>query len=233
MKTISLILLISMIHFISCSSTYKISHTKSAYDKLNKELEGERAEITLMNDTVIVGENITIGIDSSSWIESTKQNTVIKTQIIWSLPTSEIKEIAYTNNGMGAAKGAIYGVLCAGGSWAIAESVPFSRIKDNSVGKAFVTCIIMYSIIGAGIGNKDNYILQGTVAAKEDDKSIHTVKVKISSIIEEGSDYIIIEWQGKEVRLLRSEYVYTASGGVEGKIIVVPKEVYETKFRDN
>ncbi len=64
MKTISFILIISMIHFISCSSTYTFSHSKSAYDELNEELEGERGEITLMNDTVIVGENIEIWVDS-------------------------------------------------------------------------------------------------------------------------------------------------------------------------
>ena len=87
MKTISFLFIISMIHFISCSSTYTISHSKSEYDELNEELEGERGEITLMNDTVIVGESIEIWVDSLSCVESNSETEMF-------IPTLDIKKIA-------------------------------------------------------------------------------------------------------------------------------------------
>jgi phosphopantetheine adenylyltransferase len=46
-----------------------INYDQSVYDELNGKVEGEKVEITLLNGDVIVGENIIIGVDSTSWVE--------------------------------------------------------------------------------------------------------------------------------------------------------------------
>jgi hypothetical protein len=87
MKTISWVLLISMI-FYCCACTHMINHTQSDYDKLNEKLDGEKASITLINDKVIVGENITTGLDSTSWIESAYSGEATITRTV---PTLAVK----------------------------------------------------------------------------------------------------------------------------------------------
>lgn len=68
-KLISFILIFSMT-FYCCTSTHLISHQQSTYDELNEKLNGEKGQIILPNNEVIVGENIKVGTDSTSWTSS-------------------------------------------------------------------------------------------------------------------------------------------------------------------
>ena len=67
MKTISIILLFSMI-FYCCTSTHMVLRSQSAYYELNYKLKGKKVKTTLMNGEVVAGENITLAIDSTSWV---------------------------------------------------------------------------------------------------------------------------------------------------------------------
>jgi hypothetical protein len=93
MKTISWILLLSMILY-SCSSTYTISHTQSDYLELNETLDEEEVLITLINDTVIVGENVRVELDSTSWFEPayTAESTTTRTVPTWAVNHVEIRD---------------------------------------------------------------------------------------------------------------------------------------------
>ena len=92
MKTISWLLLISMINFISCSSTYLVNNYK-AYDELNRNLAGKRAWIKFKNDDSIITKDVNVGVDSTYWNELKlvrNRGVIKKTERI--VPTSEIKK---------------------------------------------------------------------------------------------------------------------------------------------
>lgn len=167
MKTISFILIISIIHFISCSSTYTISHSKSAYDELNEELEGERGEIILTNGDLVVGKNIKIWVDSLSCVESNSEAKMF-------IPTLDIKKIAITNHWRGAWDGFRYGALIGGVTGlivGIAAGLPFDPEEDGGGwgGAKIGTLGLIFGIginagliglpIGAIIGHTDKYVL--------------------------------------------------------------------------
>jgi hypothetical protein len=82
----------------SCSSTYTISHTQSDYVELNETLDEEKASITLITDTVIVGENVNVRLDSTSWFEQAFNGdwTNIRT-----VPTRAVSHVEIRNSGQG------------------------------------------------------------------------------------------------------------------------------------
>jgi len=96
-KTISWILLVSFIIY-SCSPTYTIRHNQSDYLELNEELEGKQTTITLVNNVVILGENVSVRLDSTSWLELASYNDETKTTRTvptWVIRHIEIKSFLY------------------------------------------------------------------------------------------------------------------------------------------
>jgi hypothetical protein len=55
-------------------------------------------------------------------------------------------------------------------------------------------------------------------------------RITFTSIIEKGPQYLLISWQGKRIKLLRSEYKYRGEGEDGRPFIVVPESIYQRKF---
>jgi len=92
MKTISWMLMFSMV-FYCCYDSYTILHNQADYSELNETLDDEKALITLINDTVIVGENVNVELDSIYWFEPayTGKSTTTNTVPTWAVRHVEIK----------------------------------------------------------------------------------------------------------------------------------------------
>ena len=114
MKIMSWILLFSMF-FYCCTSTHTVIRSQTAYDQLNKQLDGKKSKITLLNDSIVVAENINIGVRTSSWQEvqfkgrytqDKKTNPINRI-----IPTANIKNIITKQHGRGALEGFGIGAL--------------------------------------------------------------------------------------------------------------------------
>ena len=185
MKSISWILLISMI-FYCCTATHMIKHDQSAYDELNRKVEGEKAKITLMNDDVIVGENIFMEVDSTSWVEVEKRKTYSlfrkrhEFDEKWSVPTLDIKKIDVGgNSGQGALGGLYYGFLIGASLGAIFGLILIAGTdSDQSIGGGavlFTSALggIAGAIVGLPLGllagGTDEYVLTDSTHFSESD----------------------------------------------------------------
>jgi hypothetical protein len=174
MKTISWILLFSLI-FYCCTPTYTIRHNPSDYLKLNQALDEKKASITLINDTVIVGENVYVGLDSTSWLEraSTGESTTART-----VPTWAVKHVEFRSPLEGAAIYVILGALIIGASLIFY----YNAKEENSGSEAWAAYLIAYlggicgaifligGIGGSLVGDLERY----TLTASEDSTDIST-----------------------------------------------------------
>lgn len=73
MKSISYILIFSILFFCACSSNYMIKKGDLSLNELNKELEGKKASLKLTDGQEFEAENIVITKDSTFYIESNSQ----------------------------------------------------------------------------------------------------------------------------------------------------------------
>ncbi len=162
MKTISLILLISMI-FYCCTSTHVRMHDPSTYVELNRKVEGEKAKITLVNDHVFVGENIFMGVDSTSFIVVEQWNTYSYVREwdeigeIWSVPALDVKKIDVVSRVQGAKGGLNYGFLFGASLGTIFGIIMISDITEGSKyydykANIFVGSVALGGIAGAIVG---------------------------------------------------------------------------------
>ena len=115
MKTISSILIITLINFIACSSMQLINHDPVTYNELNEKIEGKECTIRLRNGSEIVGENPEILADSLSWTEGFYRTEGKKYKRIGgverkSIHISMVKEIETVYYGTGAILGLVLGV---------------------------------------------------------------------------------------------------------------------------
>ena len=203
---------ISIILFISCSSTYYVKNEDSSYNEMNKKLKGDKVILKLINGEEISGDNVYVKSDSTSVADI-------------NFPTARIKEITINNHGTGALKGMGYGILStaiiSGVSYLLQQDEPYSEV-------VFIILpplgLVLGALIGGIHGDIDKFIFLENIESKR------TVSVEISSIVEKTVKYIIVRWKSKEIRLLSSEYDYTMRTG-EKQLIVVPKEVYLEKFK--
>jgi hypothetical protein len=97
---------ISIILFISCSSTHFVKDEDSSYNELNEKLKGEKVTLELINGDELDGYNVEVKSDSTTVGEH-------------KISTKTIKEISIINHGAGVLKGMGYGVL---------STVIFSRL---------------------------------------------------------------------------------------------------------
>ena len=89
---------ISIILFISCSSTHFVKNEDSSYNEMNEKLLGEKVTLDLIYGEEIVGYNVEVKSESTSVGEG-------------KISTTTIKEITIKSHGKGALKGAGYGFL--------------------------------------------------------------------------------------------------------------------------
>ena len=241
MKTISWIILISMFNFVSCTSSYMIKHKKD-YDELNRKLEGKKVLLTLKNNEVITAENAIIGIDSSSWykFEGDKQYR-LEANDRNLITTSEIRKITIKNRINSAFGGLFAGLILGFGG-----SCMFYRLGVD-FGLSYKDAIIGFGFMGALLGALAGHNVDYVITAQTDSISTSTskipsikkikekidtsVRVEISDIVDKTSSYIVVIWQGKKIYLSSSEYEHWVLTTDGKKYIVVPREVYESKFK--
>jgi len=253
MKTFYIFLLLFYIYLTGCSSTVRIKNDQTAYESLNEKLTGERCQVLLADSGSMFAENITMGIDTTymvKWSFSSLSGwdpvDTIRTS------TSNIQRIHYTHNGMGALEGLGFGfagglvlaALTPGAAKDAAEEDPVGGVAAGmAMGAMALTTPIIGLITGALIGHKYECILNcsdslayGEVKKinleelNDEDKS--PVKVEFSSIVEKGSGYLVLLWQGKKIRLQRAEYYYRGTTEDNREYIVVQKYIYKLKFKN-
>jgi hypothetical protein len=145
---------------------------------LNNEVKGKQAKITLINDKDITGENIILGLDSTSWDEfvekSKKEYDLVTTwrELVgkMTVATQEIKKIEMVSRSQGAKGGISYGFLVGagigfvnglywqsegfpgGGQWEIGQTLLWSALLG-------VAGAIVGLPVGLIAGGTDEYIL--------------------------------------------------------------------------
>ncbi len=160
-KSISLILLISMI-FYCCTSTHMIKYDQFAYDDLNENLKGKEVSIILTNQDIKKGQNIEVMLDTTYWIEV---HTVLKsrvpwiedsTLINWSVSTSEIRGFNINND----LKAVING---AGAGFVIGAGLTYLLVKgENKYATSVLGGLVgmlLGLFIGPEIGYTEEYII--------------------------------------------------------------------------
>ena len=234
--------ILSIFLFTACSSTHFIKNDDSSYNEVNQKLIGKKVTLALNNGEEISGSNVFVKSDSTSVDEI-------------SIPTANINKITNTNNSMGAASGAIIGLVSGLGIGFLIDLATSFEVNDHlhyeygslemsvtssSGGQGAliggISGLLFGVLIGGMNGPTDTFILSqpetgdttDVLAAKNEDNPF--VCVEISSIVKKTVKYIIVLWQGNEIRLLSSEYNYTVRADDGKQSIVVPKEVYLEKF---
>jgi hypothetical protein len=86
MKTISYTLILTILIFCACSSTYRLKDDDFSINELNRELRGESATILLQDSKEYDGENISVTDSLTYWKGSQPDCT-------YSISTSKVKKL--------------------------------------------------------------------------------------------------------------------------------------------
>jgi len=207
--------------------------------EINAKTQGQKAAMSMKNVRgEIVVENIMIREDSTTWFNP--YNMTRRTA-----STNSIREIKITDY----KKGFLYGLIGTGvcilamaavsGEEGSYGSMKTDNLEITTAGwiRFFaVTIGIAMPISGAINGIDCSYIVNDPLTPADELESRHmgkTVEVTLSSIVERGTDFVIVHWRGKDIRLLKTEYQYIATVNEGKQILVVSKDIYEGKFLGN
>jgi hypothetical protein len=142
MKTISWMLLFSLV-FYCCYDSYTILHEQADYLELNETLDEGKALITLINDTVIVGKNVSVELDSTSWVEPayTGESTTTRTVPTWAVRQVEIRS---------SWKGFVFGWAIGYIIVAVSAFIIIYDPESNEKGQGFGAILVanLYGLIG-------------------------------------------------------------------------------------
>lgn len=104
MRSVSNVFLFSILLLFGCGSMHLIQHDESSYTETEEKIQEKEASITLASGQIVEGRNISITLDSTSWIGSKSHERQI-------VPTSEVKEIAVLKSAGSAIQGLMLGLL--------------------------------------------------------------------------------------------------------------------------
>jgi hypothetical protein len=148
----------------ACSSSYVVSSSNgdTSVDEFNEFTAGKEAEITLIDQSVITATNINLSADSLHWFNP---ETKLKTGVA----KSEIREVQFTDWGLGGLEGAGFGFLSGGtvgvlliaGAAAVGSELDDSAYSKSFVGIGVVGALIGFTI-GAIIGHTNEYEFENT-----------------------------------------------------------------------
>lgn len=202
MKTFLIILLISLIWLAGCSSTHQISRGQASFYTLNRELAGKTGEIVLADGNTLSAKYINITEDSVCWVEFTSMVEKGSRYIIILWQEKEIRLDRSEYNYRGATnEGKQYIV--------VPKYISESKFQKSEI-------------------SEDSEKDQPQEIKIKDKSYIH---VEFTSVVGKGSGYIIILWQEKDIVLDRSEYNDRGTTKEGQQYIVVPKYIYESKFK--
>jgi outer membrane lipoprotein SlyB len=244
MKVISYLLIFSLIHFISCTTSQVLLNEEASYYALTEKLKGEKVKIRIFNEQEFTGENINVKLDTTLWTQN-DFNKAVGIRITadgyekiknWSVPTPDVNEFIVVDIG----DGILNGLLIGGITGAVIGTIGgISLVGERSwTGQEIGAGIIIVTAplgavigavigipVGAVIGHTDQYI----ITAPADSTLINEyITVKISTFKPE-SEYVIIKWRGKNIRLSKST-VKLISTRYNEYFITIPVSVYKEKF---
>jgi len=219
---IHLFVFVSMVLFISCSSTYYVKDNESSYREMNDKLKGKNVTLDLINSEKISAEYVRVTASTTYTAEK-------------NYSTTDINAISVKNHGHGALKGFGYGLLGGGSFGFLMGYVGYSgksMLAGSAVDSGFLGAILLGGIgavtglvLGALHGEIEEYVFP------INEESVELIRVEISSVYEETEKYIIVEYDNKFIHLNKLEYK-TFINTENGKhFIVIPKSVYSRKFK--
>jgi len=202
------------------------------------------------------GKSATIKFKNGQWAEAVISK-IDKNTIVYckhdstentTAPFQDVQMIRTTNHDKGFWQGFRVGLLGGAVLGGIVASTGGDEYGDwwwkTSEGTAGIYIMVISPIIGgiAGgqVGAKEIYVFvedsvydgnkKGHLQELSNVDKSH-VRVEFSSIVEKGRGYIIILWQGKEIKLSSSEYNYRTEAEDGRQFIIVPNYVYDSKFK--
>jgi hypothetical protein len=187
------------------------------------KLAEEKVTLELLNGEEMTGFDVEVKSDSTSVGDI-------------NLSTASIKKITNTRHGKGALKGfgggLVTGAAIGFGLGYFSYDSPSdwfnSAWEAGGIGAIIfgVPLALVGLIAGAIHGDIETFIF---TPPEMESKPFN--RVEFSEIVEEGSNYIIILWQGKEIHLSYSEYNYKGTTKEGKQFIVVPEDIYLQKFK--
>ena len=237
MKTLSYTLVLSIIYFCACSSTYSLKDGDITPDKLKEKINGGSVTLVLTNGEEYNCDNLLIKEQLVYWIDSHSGATQ-------SVPTNELYKILAKNHGKGALEGLGYGFL---GGFALGAIVGIVTTDPDHKTSGFVDLTprnysegaLGYGIgfgipaaliglpLGAIAGHQDIYIINEQSAGSQKPEY---VKIQVESIVEENQDYIIVKKLGSNIKIERSKIKHLDRTG-ENIYITISQRVYEKIFK--
>lgn len=237
-KICAFLLILSL---LSCSSTQFLSVEDFDREWIEGRLQGKSATIKFKNGQWAKAE--IRSIDKNTLVYCKHDSTENTTA-----PFQDVQMIRTTNHSIGFWQGMVIGFLGGAALGGIVASTGGDEYGDwwwkTNEGTAGIYIMVISPIIGGIIGGvkgaKEIYLFvedsvydgnkKGHLQELSNvDKS--SVRVEFTKIVEKGRGYIIILWQKKEIRLLSSEYNYMLETEEGKQSIVVPKYIYDSKFK--
>jgi hypothetical protein len=191
---------------------------------MNRKLAEEKVTLELLNGEERTGFDVKVKSDSTSVGDI-------------NLSTASIKKITNTRHGKGALKG-LGGGLVTGA--AIGFGLGYFSYNESqsdwfhSAGEAGGIGAIIFGVPAALVGLIAGAIhgdIETFIFTPPEIESKPSNRVEFTEIVEEGSKYIIILWQGKEIRLSYLEYNYRGTTKEGKQFIVVPGDIFLQKFK--
>jgi len=142
----------------ACSSSYVVSSSNgdTSVAEFNESVQGEEAEITLTDSSVIIATDLYLSADSLNWFNP---ETKLKTGVA----NSEISKVMFTDTWTGGAYGAGAGMIGGASLWiAVSDSIENSKFVNYMGGLAalgFVGALIGFPI-GLIVGYPVEYEFQ-------------------------------------------------------------------------
>ena len=243
-KQLLFIFYLLLLCLTGCSSTYYIKNDPTSLDEFNEELQGNAGTIVLKDGPDISARRMHINEDSSSWVEvKTFLNVTKLAKDTSRAATADIEKIVLKNKGLGAVEGLAFGAI--GGSFvgkimASNQGDDLKKQLDAGIGSLLLGTV-GGAVLGLMIGHSYHYILTDSEEARRNKEEAFkqqvsgtedtsAVKVEFSSIIQKGSEYLVILWQSKKIRLERPDYHYRGTSEDGQQYIVVPVYIYKSKF---
>lgn len=227
MKSLLSVLLIAAFFILGCSHTYVVDKksTNEFMMKVNKKTKKKRGLIQTKSGKKYIAKEITITVDSSSWIDT-------KTMSFEKRANSELYKIVINDR----AKGSVFGFL---GGFAIGFAIGYAGGDDPPGGfapgfsaeeKGRMTGAILGlfgGIGGAILGNVDQIRFSERII-KSPIPDLKYYLLRDVRILDETEKQIQIQWRERTVWLEKTKIIIIKQD--DGSNIRIPVTMYKEKF---
>lgn len=227
----SLLLVLSCINFLACSSIHQVKTKDPSNNELirkfNDYAQNRTAKIVQIDGQEKKGKNLRVSSEKLNWEDVNGEHELI---------IDSIYKVQFVDRGKGAVRGVrnglviglVYGIV---GGLIEAESKKGTELEwESPVPLVLITGIlggiggtVTGLIVGAILGYSETYMFSETAV------DIYHVTLDDVKILKETEGEIKIEWKGQNVWLFKSQIDMTKK---DGKVsIPLKKDLYQKKFR--